>query len=76
MTEVTKHTFGSRLTPCVDNCCLDENDICLGCGRSITEITGWGMYSDEQKKTVLTLSQARLNNATINNEFDHNRTIK
>ncbi|MEJ2212786.1 MAG: DUF1289 domain-containing protein [Gammaproteobacteria bacterium] len=28
-------------SPCIRNCCLDDDDICLGCFRSIDEITGW-----------------------------------
>lgn len=28
-------------SPCVRNCCLDDEDICLGCGRHIAEIMGW-----------------------------------
>ncbi|MDN3685302.1 DUF1289 domain-containing protein [Vibrio sinaloensis] len=24
--------------PCVRNCCLNERDICLGCGRTLQEI--------------------------------------
>lgn len=29
-------------SPCVRNCCLGEDDICLGCFRTIDEITSWG----------------------------------
>ncbi len=28
-------------SPCIRHCCLDNNDVCLGCFRSIDEITGW-----------------------------------
>ena len=28
-------------SPCVRHCCLDGNDICLGCFRQLHEITGW-----------------------------------
>ena len=28
-------------SPCIRHCCLDDNDVCLGCFRSIDEITGW-----------------------------------
>jgi predicted Fe-S protein YdhL (DUF1289 family) len=29
------------VSPCVRNCCLDGDDVCLGCFRTIAEITGW-----------------------------------
>ena len=29
-------------SPCVRDCCLGEDDICLGCFRTIDEITSWG----------------------------------
>ena len=45
--------------PCVRNCCLNENDICLGCYRSITEIISWHTASDEQKKEILKRSDQR-----------------
>lgn len=28
-------------SPCIRNCCLDENDICMGCFRHIDEIMQW-----------------------------------
>lgn len=41
------------VSPCVRNCCLDLQDICLGCGRKLEEISGWYTYSDEEKREVL-----------------------
>ena len=40
-------------SPCVRNCCLDDQDMCLGCFRSLTEILGWSGYSLEERKRVL-----------------------
>ena len=40
-------------SPCVRNCCLDDNDICLGCGRSLAEITQWSAASIEDKQKIL-----------------------
>lgn len=41
------------LSPCIRNCCLDANDICVGCYRNINEIMGWREKSDTQKKAIL-----------------------
>ena len=44
---------GKIKSPCVNNCCLDQEDICLGCYRHIKEIVGWKNLSDEDKKSIL-----------------------
>lgn len=48
-------------SPCIRNCCLDEQDICLGCFRSLEEIKVWGRSdTSAQKKTqILADSTAR-----------------
>ncbi len=56
-------------SPCVRNCCLDEKDICLGCGRSIEEIIRWGDVDDKAKLQILKLSKKRM--AKSNNNFDN-----
>jgi hypothetical protein len=47
-------------SPCVRNCCLDESDVCMGCGRSLDEIVAWGTATDEEKVATLARSRARL----------------
>ncbi len=46
-------------SPCVRNCCLDDNDICLGCYRSITEITGWSAADNHQRSEILARCRQR-----------------
>jgi len=46
-------------SPCVRNCCLDDANICMGCGRSLEEIVAWGTASDERKKVILERSRER-----------------
>lgn len=40
-------------SPCIRNCCLNDDDVCLGCNRTIDEILRWGDASDEEKIQVL-----------------------
>jgi uncharacterized protein len=52
-------------SPCVRNCCLNEADVCVGCFRSLEEITRWSIVDNEAKMQILTQvairrSQARL----------------
>jgi len=49
-------------SPCVRNCCLDTDDICMGCYRSIDEITGWNAASLEEKNEILVRAQERKDN--------------
>jgi len=46
--------------PCQRNCCLDQEDICLGCGRSLTEICGWHQADASQKQQIMALAAQRL----------------
>ncbi|NQZ87164.1 MAG: DUF1289 domain-containing protein [Colwellia sp.] len=41
-------------SPCVRNCCLNTEDICLGCFRHINEILAWQSYKTAEKKIVVT----------------------
>ena len=47
-------------SPCVRNCCLDEANVCMGCGRSLEEIIAWSSASDDEKSATLARSRARL----------------
>jgi predicted Fe-S protein YdhL (DUF1289 family) len=46
-------------SPCVRNCCLNDEDICLGCGRSLGEITCWGSAKDADKRVILAVAEER-----------------
>lgn len=58
MEEITRLPDGVS-SPCVRNCCLDEHDICLGCYRSITEITGWSAADNHQRSEILLRCELR-----------------
>lgn len=47
-------------SPCVRNCCLDDKDICLGCGRTVEEIIRWGDAEDNEKLKILKVSKKRI----------------
>jgi uncharacterized protein len=40
-------------SPCINICCLNINNICSGCYRSLEEIAQWSGASDSEKKTIL-----------------------
>jgi uncharacterized protein len=46
-------------SPCVRNCCLDEDNVCMGCGRSLQEIVTWSSASAADKAAILERSRER-----------------
>jgi predicted Fe-S protein YdhL (DUF1289 family) len=49
----------SLSTPCTRNCCLTDDDICLGCFRSINEITLWTEVDDNIRQEFLNNADSR-----------------
>jgi len=47
------------VSPCVRNCCLDKQDVCIGCGRTVEEIIRWGDADDKEKLKILTTAEKR-----------------
>ncbi len=40
-------------SPCVRICTLDDNNVCIGCGRSLTEITGWTRFTNDERRRII-----------------------
>ena len=47
-------------SPCRRQCCLDDQDICLGCGRTLQEILDWGKVDMACKRSICAAAEARL----------------
>lgn len=46
-------------SPCVRNCCLDDDDVCLGCFRSLPEICAWSTADDRERLSCLARAEQR-----------------
>lgn len=46
-------------SPCIRNCCLNEEDVCLGCFRHVDEIIEWGKADSKRRKIILVQSEQR-----------------
>ena len=46
-------------SPCIRICTLDDDDICLGCFRDITEICAWASASDSERLSIVEAAEAR-----------------
>ena len=40
-------------SPCISQCCLNDDNICTGCFRSINEITLWTQVDDKTRSHFL-----------------------
>ncbi|UTW00774.1 DUF1289 domain-containing protein [Marinomonas rhizomae] len=49
----THKTDPNIKSPCIRQCCLDGDDVCVGCYRTITEIMDWQKSTQSQKLEVL-----------------------
>ena len=46
-------------SPCVSICCLDDDDVCIGCGRTLDEIRRWSGMPEQEKRATLKCSVER-----------------
>ncbi|WP_366504366.1 DUF1289 domain-containing protein [Polycyclovorans algicola] len=47
-------------SPCIKQCELTKNQVCLGCGRHLDEIVGWQMASTDQRRIWCADARQRL----------------
>ncbi|MDD5267275.1 MAG: DUF1289 domain-containing protein [Methylococcales bacterium] len=46
-------------SPCISLCCLNDDNICLGCFRSINEITLWSQVDEKTRHYFLINAESR-----------------
>ncbi|MEQ1638332.1 MAG: DUF1289 domain-containing protein [Methylococcales bacterium] len=46
-------------SPCINICCLNEQDVCLGCWRSLDEIKNWRQVDDATRQDFLSNAKQR-----------------
>ncbi|WP_019996363.1 DUF1289 domain-containing protein [Aureimonas ureilytica] len=50
-------------SPCIKICVLDpQSGWCVGCGRTLDEIAGWGSLSEAERLAVMDGLPARMTN--------------
>ncbi|EKO3688429.1 DUF1289 domain-containing protein [Vibrio metschnikovii] len=55
MVKVNKTESEHPKSPCNRHCCLDENDICLGCFRTLNDILKWQSSTIAERIEILSL---------------------
>ncbi len=56
MSEVSRTAV---VSPCVSVCALNDEDVCIGCYRTVDEITRWIRLDDEERRAVIRLAAER-----------------
>jgi uncharacterized protein len=46
-------------SPCVRDCCLGDDDTCLGCFRTLNEIKEWGLANELRRRMILQYAKQR-----------------
>src|ERR1051325_9283148 len=46
-------------SPCINICRLDANNVCVGCWRSIEEISRWNRFDDTERLRALAAAEIR-----------------
>lgn len=41
------------------NCCLDQDDVCLGCARTLDEILRWSKLSNPERQLIMDQLETR-----------------
>jgi predicted Fe-S protein YdhL (DUF1289 family) len=59
MVDETDASGSNVPTPCIRNCCLDEDDVCTGCNRTMSEIIHWSEAGNIEKREILARCQLR-----------------
>lgn len=48
------HPYYDYESPCVRTCVIDQQSkFCIGCGRTLTEISFWTRYTLEERQRIL-----------------------
>jgi len=47
-------------SPCIGICACNEDDICIGCGRTKNEVANWIYLTEEHKKEIIKKCKERL----------------
>jgi predicted Fe-S protein YdhL (DUF1289 family) len=59
--EHTRETFGDYDSPCVRTCVINQQSgFCVGCARTLHEISYWTRYTPEERQRILRELPARI----------------
>ena len=64
-------------SPCIKICVIHHNEkICIGCFRTILEITNWSNYSSQQRKIILSNLKMRSERLALKRRGGRKKRLK
>ncbi|HEY0685864.1 MAG TPA: DUF1289 domain-containing protein [Steroidobacter sp.] len=60
MSQSAEKTNTAPASPCVGICKLDRSNVCIGCGRLLSEIAAWSRMTSGEQRNVYELAAQRL----------------
>lgn len=57
--EIAKDRGSRPASPCILICTLDDDDRCLGCGRTLEQISRWALMSRAEQWSIIDELTAR-----------------
>ncbi len=57
--------MGDINKPCIKQCSLNEEEICLGCFRTFNDMRLWNKASSEEKREMMKIAERRKIEHTI-----------
>ena len=57
-------------SPCIDSCILDDEKFCVGCFRSLGEITQWQQMDDKMRREVMLKAESRRKASNLKGDPD------
>ena len=52
-------------SPCNGHCALNQQQVCIGCGRTRSEISSWRTMSEKEKEEAAVRSKDRLRASSL-----------
>lgn len=52
-------------SPCVRRCTLNDQDVCVGCGRTLADIVGWTQMPESEKALCVARAAERLRTGLV-----------
>ncbi len=56
-------------SPCIENCTLNDEKICIGCFRTLGEIAQWQQMDDKMRRDVLLKAESRRKESDLKRRY-------
>jgi len=65
----------STESPCIGICIIDDHKTCIGCYRTLDDISIWSLASEDQKRQILRAAELRHPSRQANRHHSGSRGV-